>query len=65
MKVIRICTNAKGDGDEITNEMAKHPGWKVAAVFPLGNAFYGEEYRDFFVLITEEQPNLTPAPPAS
>jgi hypothetical protein len=48
MKVIRINTHARGDGREIVDELAKHPGWKVAAVFPLGHVFYGEEQREFF-----------------
>jgi hypothetical protein len=57
MKVIRINTHARGDGREILDELAKHPGFKVAAVFPLGHVFYGEEQREFFVLLTpEEQP---------
>ena len=35
MKIIRISTNSQGDGHEITETLAKHPGWKIEAVFPL------------------------------
>jgi hypothetical protein len=54
MEVIRICTHAKGEGNEITDELAKYPGWRVAAVFPLGHVFHGENHPEFFVLLREE-----------
>ncbi len=55
MKIIRIYVHSRGDGHEITDELAKYPGWKIAAVFPLGHVYYGEEHREFFVLLNPEE----------
>jgi hypothetical protein len=54
MKIIRISVDSGNDGGEITAEIAKHPGLKVTAVFPLGHIHHNERYRDYFVLLTEE-----------
>jgi hypothetical protein len=55
MKIIRIYTHARGNGHEITDELAKHPGWKVEAVFPLGHVHYSENHREFFVVLKHEE----------
>jgi hypothetical protein len=55
MTIIRISVDSGSDGREITTELAKHPGFKVAAVFPLGHVQHNERYRDYFVLLTEEE----------
>jgi hypothetical protein len=54
MKVIRIYVHVRGDGHEITEELAKYPGWKVEAVFPLGHVSYSDDHREFFVLLKPE-----------
>ncbi|MGD1096634.1 MAG: hypothetical protein ABSB35_32150 [Bryobacteraceae bacterium] len=55
MKIIRISTNSQGDGHEITETLAKHPGWKIEAVFPLWQIHHTEHHRDFFVLLKPEE----------
>lgn len=55
MKLTRISVDSGGDGREITTELAKHPGSRVAAVFPLGHVHHNERYRDYFVLLNDEE----------
>jgi hypothetical protein len=55
MKVIRISTHAQGGGNEITDKLAKHPGWKIEAVFPLRHVSHNNDHRDFFVLMKQEE----------
>jgi hypothetical protein len=54
MKMISVYTNARGDGHEILDELAKHPGWKIEAVFPLGHVHYSDDHRNFFLLLKPE-----------
>jgi hypothetical protein len=52
--MISVFANARGDGSEILDELKKHPGWKVEAVFPLGHVFYSDDHRNYFVLLRQE-----------
>ena len=54
MKIIRVYVHSKGDGHEITDELGKHPGWVIDAVFPLGHVYYSDDHREFFVLLKPE-----------
>jgi hypothetical protein len=52
--IIRISVDSRGTGREIEDELAKHRGMNVAAVFPLGQVYH-EHFREFFVLLTEDE----------
>ena len=54
MKMITVYAHAGGNGHEILDELAKHAGWKIEAVFPLGHVHYSDSHREFFVLLRPE-----------